>query len=456
MYQKTIAKEVKFSGNGLHTGEFTNLLLKPSMPNTGIIFRFHKNDNTYDIEANINNLFSTNRGTTLVSSANNNYKIFTTEHLLSALYSLEIDNLIIEIDNIEVPILDGSSKKYITQINNVGIKTFKDKKDYLVIDKEITINGNDNSFIKILPYNGFKITLEINFENKNIGNQKFTLDSLEDYQKEISSSRTFCTFDEIVYLKKQNLAKGGNFDNSIVYSSDKISISEIKEFNKKNKLRIIESINENKVTINNKKLLYTDEAVRHKILDLIGDLALLGKQIKGHIISYKGGHYLNTELVKSIFKLSKMKKKCLYNKEEIKKVLPHRDPFLLIDEIIDIEDGNYVHAIKYVKENEMFLEGHFPKQPIVPGVLIIECLAQASCFLSMSAIKDYENKLMLLSVIKKAKFIKKVIPGDKLELKVNLIKFKLNNAIIKGEAIVNNNTVAIAEWMATVVNRYEN
>ena len=137
MYQKTIAKEVKFSGNGLHTGEFTNLLLKPSMPNTGIIFRFHKNDNTYDIEANINNLFSTNRGTTLVSSANNNYKIFTTEHLLSALYSLEIDNLIIEIDNIEVPILDGSSKKYITQINNVGIKTFKDKKDYLVIDKNL-------------------------------------------------------------------------------------------------------------------------------------------------------------------------------------------------------------------------------------------------------------------------------------------------------------------------------
>ena len=185
----------------------------------------------------------------------------------------------------------------------------------------------------------------------------------------------------------------------------------------------------------------------------MGDLALLGKNIKGHIFSYKGGHSLNSELVK---KISQIKEKCLFNKKDIEKVIPHRDPFLLIDEIINVDDGKYVHAVKYVKDEDIYLGGHFPGRPVMPGVLIIECLAQASCFLSMTAIQDYKKKLMLLSVIKKAKFLKQVIPGDKLVLKVNLIKFKLNNAIISGEATVNNEVVAKAEWMATVVDRYEN
>tara|TARA_B100000029_G_C17545932_1_gene948430 strand:- start:306 stop:1661 length:1356 start_codon:yes stop_codon:yes gene_type:complete len=451
MHQKTILKQIKFKGQGLHTGVSTNLLIKPSLKaNTGIIFKYFNDQDYIDIKAEINNISSSSRCTSLISNCKN-YKIYTVEHILSALYGLDIDNAIIEIDNIEVPILDGSSKMYVEKLQSVGIKEFNEMKEYCIIRDTIKIKGENDSFIEIKPYDGFKITFEIDFQNnKNIGKQQFTFDASDDYYKEISLSRTFCTFDEIVTLKKQNLVKGGNFENSIVYSSNEMNLESIKNFNNANDEKIVESIEPNKKTINNKKLYYENEAVRHKILDLIGDLALLGQNIKGHIFSYKGGHDLNSKLVKEI---SNIKEEVMYSKEDIKKVIPHREPFLLIDEIINVIDGKFVHAVKNISEDDIYLGGHFPGRPVMPGVLIIECLAQASCFLSMTTIKDYKKKLMLLSVIKKAKFLKQVIPGDRLELKVNLVKFKLNNAIISGEAIVNDKIVAKADWMATVVNR---
>ncbi len=206
--------------------------------------------------------------------------------------------------------------------------------------------------------------------------------------------------------------------------------------------------------MNNKKLVFENEAVRHKILDLIGDLSLLGKNVKGHFISYKGGHELNIKLVKKIQSL--YSNKVIFNKKEIENIIPHRDPFLLIDEIVDIEEGKYVKAVKYVNESEDYFRGHFPGEPMMPGVLIVECLAQASCFLSMSTVDSPSDKLMLLSVIKSAKFMKKVVPGDKLFLEVHLLKYKLRNALIKGVASVNGEVVAESEWMATVVKKNEN
>ena len=445
MYQTTINHEVEFQGIGLHTGIHTKLKILPS-EDTGIVFRINK----YDIKANIENLYeSSKRGTTLSCYGQ---KIYTVEHILSALYGLEIDNAIIEIDNVEIPILDGSNKEYIEKILSVGTKIFNEKQEELVINEPIEIIKKDSN-IAIYPYDGFKITFEIDFNNENIGKQSFTLKSFKDYENQIASSRTFCTFNEIVELKKMGLILGGNLDNAIIYTDNSLSIEKIRNFNASNPFQIEECLENHTNNINNKKLLFDNEAVRHKILDLIGDLALLGKKIKGHIVSYKGGHAINIELVNKISSLYKNKKNVKYNRQQIKEIIPHRDPFLLIDEILDFREGEYVHAVKYVNEKEKYFEGHFPGNPVLPGVLIIECMAQASCFLSLSTVDNPEDKLMLLSVIKSAKFFKKVVPGDILNLEVTLVKFRLNNALIRGIGTVNGEKVSEAEWMATVVEK---
>jgi len=446
MYQKTINQEIEFEGVGLHTGVYTKLKIIPSSVNTGIIFRINK----HDIKANIENLYeSSKRGTTL---SHNGQKVYTVEHILSALYGLEIDNVIVEIDNVEIPILDGSNKEYVRKILSVGIRTLNEEKQNLVISEPIEIKNKDSN-IAIYPHDSLKITFEIDFSNKNIGKQSFTLESLDDYKDQISYSRTFCTFNEIIELKKMGLISGGNLDNAIIYTDDSLSIEKIREFNHSNPFQIEESLEKHTININNKKLLFDNEAVRHKILDLIGDLALLGKNLKGHIVSYKGGHAINTELVNKINSLYENKKNVKYNRQEIEEIIPHREPFLLIDEIVDFKEGKYVHAIKYVNEKENYFQGHFPGNPVLPGVLIIECMAQASCFLSLSTVDNPEDKLMLLSVIKSAKFFKKVIPGNILNLEVSLVKFKMNNALIKGIGTVNGKKVAEAEWMATVVDK---
>ena len=450
IYQKTLEKSVEFEGVGLHTGVTSKISINPAEPNTGIIFRNINNEKN-TIRAHIDNVCSTLRGTTLSSEGE---KIYTVEHLLSALYALGIDNAYINVDNIEIPILDGSSIDYYNAIQSSGIKILNSRKVPLIIKEKIEVNKGESS-LTILPYDGFKITFKINFENSSIGKQRFVLESLDDYQTQISSSRTFCTFGEIVNLKKNGLALGGTLDNAIIYLDKEITDDKIDEFNDISSENIKRS-SLGKETLRDKTLIFSNEAVRHKILDLIGDISLIGKDIKGHIISNRGGHHLNIELAKKINLLYADNDEFKFNKEEIKKIIPHRDPFLLIDEIVDGKLGEYVCAIKYVNKNEGYFKGHFPGDPIMPGVLIIECMAQTSCFLSLKTVGSSKDKLMLLSVIKSSKFLKKVIPGDKLFIKVELIKFKLNNALIKGIAMVNNELVAEAEWMATIVNKYEN
>jgi len=448
-YQKTLEKSIKFEGVGLHTGNPSKISINPAKPNTGIIFRDLKNQKN-TIRAHIDNVYSTLRGTTLSSKGS---KIHTVEHLLSALYALGIDNAYIDINNAEIPILDGSAINYYSLIKSSGIKIFDEKKVPLIIKEKIEVNNKESS-LTILPYDGFKITFEINFKNSSIGKQKFVLESLDDYETQISSSRTFCTFGEIVNLKKNGLALGGNLDNSIIYLDKEINDDIINNFNQISSEKI-ERTSLGGKTLKDKPLIFHNEAVRHKILDLIGDISLIGKNIKGHIISNKSGHSLNIELAKKI-NLLYSDNVFNFNKKEIEKIIPHRDPFLLIDEIVDGKLGEYVCAIKHVNENEDYFKGHFPGNPIMPGVLIIECMAQTSCFLSLKTVASPEDKLMLLSVIKSSKFLKKVIPGDELFIKVELIKFRLSNALIRGTAMVNNELVAEAEWMATVVNKNEN
>ena len=448
-YQRTLNKTIEFEGIGLHTGVTSKLFIHPAESNTGIIFRDSNNKENL-IYSHVDVVSSTKRSTVISS---NGYTIHTVEHLLSALYALGIDNALIDIDNIEIPILDGSAIDFYNLIISSGIKKLDAKKQSIIVKDKIEVKEGDASLI-ILPYDGFKITFEIDFKNSTIGKQKFILESLDDYEKQVAPCRTFCTFGEIVELKKNGLALGGSLDNAIVYLDKEITEQNINEFNKVSDEKI-DKKNIGLDTLKNKKLIFKNEAVRHKILDLIGDIALIGKKIKGHIISNKSGHCLNTQLAKKIHLLYS-NNDFKFNKDEIKKIIPHRDPFLLIDEIVDGKIGDYVCAVKYVNENENYFQGHFPGNPIMPGVLIIECMAQTSCFLSLKTVGSAEDKLMLLSVIKSSRFLKKVIPGDKLFIKVELRKFRLNNALIRGIAKVNNELVAEAEWMATVVNKNEN
>ncbi len=444
--QKTISSEVSFSGIGLHTGEISNLTLKPLKENSGIIFKRIDFDEPIYIEAILENVVSTNRGTVI---GKNNIKIHTIEHLLSAIYALEIDNLLIEIDNIEPPILDGSSEIFFNTILNCGLNEQIADRDYYKVSEPIYYyDDNSDIALKILPSKEFSVTFESDFPFKGIGKQKFTLNSLSEYSKDISSARTFCSLDEISYLKKDNLIKGGSLKNAVIFLS---------EVNTKNDVdKIQEYLGENLIyddssnTLNNTKLRYDDEPVRHKVLDLIGDLSLLGKPIIGHIHSYKSGHRSNVEFGKLIKEMSSDFK---FNKEEIKKIIPHREPFLLIDEIIGGIRGFSVIAKKNVVNSDYFFKGHFPDNPIMPGVLIVESMAQASCFLSFDNVKNRNKKMMLLSVINSSKFIKKVIPGDELILRVKLIKIRLGTANMVGVATVNNQIVAKANFMATIVDK---
>jgi len=445
--QKTISEEVCFSGIGLHTGVNCSIKIKPALENTGIIFIRKDLEDSKEIRAVVENVTDCKRGTTIGSDG---VSIHTVEHLLSALYGLQIDNVYIEIDNIEPPILDGSSKPFIEKILKSGIKEQSSKKKYIKILEPIEYHNEDsNIHIKVSPADDFSVTYNADFKNEVIGKQEYTLNSLIDYKNEIGFARTFCTIDELEYLKNEKLIKGANANCGIVFFNKNNSMNYIKKINKKLNLDI--NLNNYK-NLSSTKLHYNNEPARHKVLDLIGDFSLLGKPILAHVESLRGGHASNVEIVKiikSLYNSTDLK----FNKEEIKKIIPHRDPFLLIDEIVGGRFGETAIAIKNVSIEDYFFKGHFPKRPIMPGVLILECMAQTSCFLSFKNVKDRDSKMMLLSIVKSAKFMQKVIPGDKMIIKVELIKFKLGTAHIRGHAIVDNKIVSKAEFMATVVNK---
>jgi len=448
-FQRTIKSSISFSGIGLHTGEYSKITLLPSEADTGVVFVVLDQGEKIEIKASFENVVDTNRGTTL---GNGKYKIYTVEHLLSAVYAHGIDNLYIEINNIEPPILDGSSIDFYNGILNTGIKKFSKKKNIVVIDKPIYFLDSKNDVeISILPYDGFKISFNADFNYGSIKKQSFVFDDIKNYLRDISPARTFCSFDELYYLKTNNLIKGASLDNGIVYMNDKTSQKEIKKINKLFNIKV--KHNKNDKTLNGKELRFEDEAVRHKILDLIGDFSLFNNQISGHIISNKSGHFTNIEFLKKLKKEINSNVKYSFDKKEIQQVIPHRYPFLLIDNIIDVNPGKRVIAQKKFDKEDYFLEGHFPKNPIVPGVIIVECMAQASCFLSLNLVENRKEKMMLLSNIKNAKFINKVTINEMLVIEVDLIKFRLNTALFYGVAKVENDIVAKAEFLATVVNK---
>jgi len=463
--QRTIKKPVSYSGVGLHTGNPSILTFKPAPENFGI--RFVRTDlgGCPQIPADIDHVVDISRGTTL---AVGDAKVHTVEHVLAAVAGLQIDNLIIELDTNEPPVGDGSAKPYVDALLEAEFEKQEAPKDYLIIDQTILYQDEANGVdIAALPLDDYRITVMIDYKNPALGSQHSGLFDLEkEFVSEFAPARTFCFLHEVEMLHEQGLIKGGNLDNAIVIVDRDIDDAELRRIF--DKLQITESVvlGTNGI-LNNKELRFKNEPARHKVLDMIGDLALVGAPMKAQILAARPGHAHNVAFARKIRKLyqqKKLVKKYQYEKKEgvvfdinaIKKILPHRYPFLLVDKIIDFQLDERVVGVKNVTTNELFFEGHFPGQPIMPGVLIIEAMAQTGGILLLNGIENPDGKLVYFMSINNAKFRKPVLPGDQLVLEVELVNRRSKLCQIKGYAYVDGNLVAEAEMMAAIIDRRDN
>ena len=459
--QCTIKNDVSISGIGLHTGVQTTATFKPAESNSGIRFKRLDLEDCPEIIADIDHVIDISRGTTI---GQNGFKIHTVEHILAAVVGLKIDNILIELTEKEPPVMDGSASPFVEKLIEAEIVERNVHRDELVIDQTITYSDSERGVdIHVLPSDKFRITFMTDYQFSSLGTQYTALYSLEeDFIKEFAPSRTFCFFSEIEGMKKQGLIKGGGVDNALVFLDKKVDEPEIDEL--KELLNIDSDVfcGDNGI-LNGVELRFPNEPVRHKALDLIGDLALLGIPIRGHVIAARSGHAANVELVKKI-KSTFAKKLALkkqqrenttaqYDIRSILQILPHRYPFLLVDKILELVPGKTVKALKNVTFNEPFFQGHFPGQPVMPGVLLLEAMAQAGGFLVLNTIPNPETKLMYFTGINKSRFKKVVIPGDQLIIEAELVKFRLGTCKIVARVIVDDKVVCSAEFLSTVVDR---
>ena len=457
-FQNTINNKVSINGVGLHTGKPCKVDLIPACSDYGIKFIINNGKKDIEISADIKYVVSTVRGTNLNK---NNVSIFTVEHLLSALYALSIDNLTIKISSNELPILDGSSKIYLDSINKVGLKKQDKKRKEFIVNKIISFRSLKGIQFYLIPSTEHIFSYYLKYQNIDILDQKFTVSLKDDnYDKEISSSKTFCLLSELLNLYNKNLIKGGSLNNAIVYIDKKINSSELEQLNDIFEMDI--KVDYSNTILNNTILNSDNEAAKHKILDLIGDMSLLGIKIRGHLIAYKSGHQSNVEFVRYLKKNyldneinNEKKENKMYDINQILDIMPHRYPFLLVDKILHLDPSKSVSAIKNVTINEPFFLGHFPNKPVMPGVLLLETMAQAGGFLVLHSIDEPNKKLIYLSSIKSAKFKEVVKPGDQLLIKAKLDKFKMGTCKIISSIYVDNQLITECELLASVVNRYE-
>ncbi|WP_312075704.1 bifunctional UDP-3-O-[3-hydroxymyristoyl] N-acetylglucosamine deacetylase/3-hydroxyacyl-ACP dehydratase [Chryseobacterium sp.] len=455
--QKTLQQEVTLSGIGLHTGREVKLTIKPAKENTGFVFVRTDLEGHPHVEADVNYVVATERGTTLEKLG---VKINTCEHLLAALVGCDVDNAIMEMDASEPPILDGSSKFFVEAIESVGVVEQGVAREYLVVKEVLSYSDPaTGSEITIIPSDTYEVTTMVDFGTKVLGTQNATLKNISEFKEEISSARTFSFLHELEMLLDHGLIKGGDISNAIVYV-DKDLTPETTEKLKKAFGKDNVSIRPNGI-LDNLNLNYPNEAARHKLLDVIGDLALTGVKIKGKVIANKPGHYVNTQFAKKLNRQWKLQKKKnvpefdlnrepVFDINGIMRLMPHRPPFLLIDKVLELSDSHVV-GLKNVTMNEPFFVGHFPKEPVMPGVLQVEALAQTGGILVLASVPDPENYSTYFIKIDKVKFKRKVIPGDTLIFKIELIT-PIRRGIVhmQGYGYVGDQVAVEAELMAQV------
>jgi UDP-3-O-[3-hydroxymyristoyl] N-acetylglucosamine deacetylase / 3-hydroxyacyl-[acyl-carrier-protein] dehydratase len=463
--QRTIKNTVSFSGTGLHTGNTSTLTFKPAPDNYGIRFKRVDLGGSPEIPADVDHVVDISRGTTLGIG---DIKVHTVEHVLAAIAGLQIDNIVVELDSNEPPVGDGSAMPFVDTLLKAEFVKQDSPKDYLIIDQIIHYQDEKNGVdIVALPTDDFRVTVMIDYKNPALGSQHSGLFDLEkEFIPEFASARTFCFLHEVEVLHDQGLIKGGNLNNAIVIVDKELEDEEINRIAAKIGIEDSIILGKNGI-LNNRSLHFRNEPARHKLLDLIGDLALIGAPIRAQILAARCGHKSNVEFAKKIRKLYQQKKLIkkyqfekksgvVFDTNAIMRILPHRYPFLLVDKIIDFEIDKSIVGIKNVSINEPFFPGHFPGQPVMPGVLILEALAQAGGILLLNGIEDPSTKLALFMSIDKAKFRKPVIPGDQLVLHLEMISKRSRMCVMAGKAYVDNTLVAEAELSAAIVDRVSN
>ncbi|MFA8435704.1 MAG: bifunctional UDP-3-O-[3-hydroxymyristoyl] N-acetylglucosamine deacetylase/3-hydroxyacyl-ACP dehydratase [Marinifilaceae bacterium] len=457
--QRTIANAFTLSGKGLHTGLEVSITFKPAPENHGYKLQRIDLEGQPVIDASADFVVDTSRGTVLQKGE---CRVQTIEHALSALYGLGVDNCLIELNSPEPPILDGSAHFYVEGIEKVGVVEQEAEREYYVVKETITLKDAERgSELVLLPDDEFSVNTMISYDSRVLRNQFASLDSLSQYKEEIAKCRTFVFVRELEFLLNNNLVKGGDLDNAIVIMDQKIEQSELNRIADLFSHEHIEV--EDEGILNNLKLHFENEPARHKLLDVIGDLALCGKFIKGRVIATCPGHGPNTEMAKVLRKRIKKEmgkdavpcydpsKAPLMDINDIKKLLPHRPPFLLVDKILDLKESSIV-GVKNVTMNEPFFVGHFPEEPVMPGVLIVEAMAQCGGILVLDQVEDPENYSTYFMKLDNIKFRRKVVPGDTLIFKLELITpIRRGIANMRGVAFVGDTIVADGELMAQIV-----
>jgi UDP-3-O-[3-hydroxymyristoyl] N-acetylglucosamine deacetylase/3-hydroxyacyl-[acyl-carrier-protein] dehydratase len=461
MNQRTIKKAVQLSGVGLHTGQEVNLTFKPAPEGHGYIFQRVDLDGAPSVYADVNRVISTQRGTTIKQGE---AVVHTVEHALSALSGMGLDNVLIEIDGPEVPILDGSAAPFVQALKEAGIEEQSKEKDYFVVEEPIVYKDEKTGAeLVALPKDQFEVVALIDFNSPVLGQQYANFNGTTDYSEEIAPCRTFVFLHEVEFLFEQNLIKGGDLDNAIVIADRVVSQEELDRLAKKLGKPSVKV--EKEGVLNTIKLHFKNEPARHKLLDIMGDVALLGSPIKGKIVATKPGHAVNVAFTKHLKQVQQQKKrlkgkphydpnaKPIFDVTQIAEWLPHRYPFLLIDKIIELSDTHVV-GIKNVSFNEHFFQGHFPNNPVMPGVLQIEALAQTGGMLALSTVDDPGDWDTYFLKIENAKFKHKVVPGDTLILKMELIApIRRGICQMQATAYVGDKIVSEAELIAQIVKR---
>jgi UDP-3-O-[3-hydroxymyristoyl] N-acetylglucosamine deacetylase/3-hydroxyacyl-[acyl-carrier-protein] dehydratase len=458
--QKTLAKSFEIKGVGLHTGVNVTMKVLPAPENHGFKFKRVDLETQPVIDADVDLVIDTSRGTLLEKDG---ARIGTIEHTLAALTGMDLDNVLIEVDNEEAPIMDGSSKYFVEAIAKAGVAEQNAEREYFEIKEKIEIyDEKSDSKIVALPDDDYRLNIMISFQSEVLNNQFATLETIRDFKTEIANCRTFVFLHELEILMSQNLIKGGELDNAIVIIDKEVGQEELN--------RLADLFKHERVEVkpqgilNNIDLYFDNECARHKLLDVIGDLALCGKRIKGRIIASKPGHRPNTLFAKALKKAYQETLDSapdydpnlppLMDVNRIKEFLPHRYPFLMVDKIISVTEDEVI-GVKSVSVNEPFFQGHFPDEPVMPGVLLVEAMAQTGGLLVLSRLKGKYSTYFIR--IDNVKFRKKVVPGDTLIFKLNLNSpIRRGIANMRGVTYVGNKVVAEGEFMAQIIKQTEN